>query len=77
MDVQFQATSSEMLVQSMMTRGRQMFVDSNPFVPSADEESLRRKVNAKLRAAYKLPERKITSKSEAEGESSPVESSRV
>ena len=67
MEIQFQANSSEMLVQSMMTRGRQMFVDSNPFVPSADEDSLKRKVNAKLRASYKLPERNITTKNEAEG----------
>jgi hypothetical protein len=67
MDMQFQATSSEILVQGMMNRGRQMFVDANPFVPLADEASLRAKVNAKLRASYKLPEKAMATKSETEG----------
>lgn len=67
MDMKFQATSSEILVQGMMNRGRQMFVDSNPFIPSADEASLRRKVNAKLLASYKLPDKAMTTKREAEG----------
>ena len=70
MEMQFQATSSEILVQGMMNKGRLMFVDTNPFIPAPDEESLRRKVNAKLRASYKLPDRAMTTNAEAEGNDS-------
>ncbi len=66
MEIPFNQISSEFLIQNMMNRGRQMFSETNPFIPLPHEESLRRKVNSKLRASYLLPNKAMLTKSETE-----------
>ena len=67
MEANYFKTSTDFVVGNVINRARLMFVDSNPYIPAVDDETLRRRINWKANSSYTSSGVTSTTKIETQG----------